>query len=92
MIIGLPSHFCNCVSSGNYSSINPFIRAYLIPYQDLALDFAVIGESFETSVPWSRVLDVCRNVRTLLLRESRRHGIQYPVLATSRYFECKYIL
>ncbi|KAL3099746.1 hypothetical protein niasHS_000230 [Heterodera schachtii] len=67
--------------NGRYGYRLTFAIAYL---RDMAMDYAVIGESFETSVPWSRVLDVCRNVRTLLVHEARRHGIKYPVLATCR--------
>lgn len=36
--------------------------------QDLAMDYSVIGESFETSVPWNMVEKVCRNVKSLLMR------------------------
>uniref|UniRef100_A0A183C7J5 Alkylglycerone-phosphate synthase n=1 Tax=Globodera pallida TaxID=36090 RepID=A0A183C7J5_GLOPA len=67
--------------NGRYGYRLTFAIAYL---RDMAMDHAVIGESFETSVPWSRVSDVCRNVRTLLVHEARRHGIKYPVMATCR--------
>ena len=29
--------------------------------------------------------DLCRNVKELLHRESKKHGVKYPILASSRY-------
>ncbi|XP_043931246.1 alkyldihydroxyacetonephosphate synthase, peroxisomal [Protopterus annectens] len=58
-----------------------FVIAYL---RDLGLDYYVIGESFETSVPWDRVLDLCRNVKERLLRECKERGVQFPPLSTCR--------
>lgn len=48
------------------------------------MDYSVVGESFETSIPWKKVEDVCNNVIKLLKEESERHGIKHPVLATCR--------
>ncbi|KPP79573.1 Alkyldihydroxyacetonephosphate synthase, peroxisomal-like [Scleropages formosus] len=58
-----------------------FVIAYL---RDLGMDYYVIGESFETSVPWDRVLDLCRNVKERIVRECRERGVQFPPLATCR--------
>ncbi|XP_071788558.1 alkyldihydroxyacetonephosphate synthase, peroxisomal-like [Asterias amurensis] len=58
---------------------------YAIAYlRDLGLNFYVIAESFETTVPWDRVIDLCRNVKERLYTECKRHGIQYKPLATCR--------
>jgi alkyldihydroxyacetonephosphate synthase len=43
-------------------------RGYLLTYniayiRDFALDHYVLAESFETSIPWSRVLELCDRVR-----------------------------
>ena len=43
-----------------------------------------MGESFETSVPWDKVFDLCRNVKELLQRESKKNGIKYPILGSAR--------
>uniref|UniRef100_A0A8C4QRI3 Alkylglycerone-phosphate synthase n=1 Tax=Eptatretus burgeri TaxID=7764 RepID=A0A8C4QRI3_EPTBU len=56
-----------------------FVIAYL---RDLGMDYYIIGESFETSIPWDRVLDLCRNVKGRLVQESRDHGVQFSPLAT----------
>ncbi|XP_046902740.1 alkyldihydroxyacetonephosphate synthase, peroxisomal isoform X2 [Hypomesus transpacificus] len=56
-----------------------FVIAYL---RDLGMDYYVIGESFETSVPWDRVLDICRNVKERITRECKDRGVQYPALSS----------
>uniref|UniRef100_A0A665X3F1 Alkylglycerone-phosphate synthase n=1 Tax=Echeneis naucrates TaxID=173247 RepID=A0A665X3F1_ECHNA len=58
-----------------------FVIAYL---RDLGMDYYVIGESFETSVPWDRVLDICQNVKERIVRECKDKGVQFPPLSTCR--------
>nr|XP_023657471.1 alkyldihydroxyacetonephosphate synthase, peroxisomal-like isoform X2 [Paramormyrops kingsleyae] len=58
-----------------------FVIAYL---RDLGMDYYVIGESFETSVPWDRVLDLCRNVKERITRECKERGVQFPPMSTCR--------
>uniref|UniRef100_A0A452ICL8 Alkylglycerone-phosphate synthase n=1 Tax=Gopherus agassizii TaxID=38772 RepID=A0A452ICL8_9SAUR len=58
-----------------------FVIAYL---RDLGLDYYVIGESFETSVPWDRVIDLCRNVKERIVRECKEKGVQFAPLSTCR--------
>ncbi|KAJ1367712.1 Alkyldihydroxyacetonephosphate synthase [Parelaphostrongylus tenuis] len=48
------------------------------------MEFGVLGESFETSVPRDKVLSLCRNVKTLIKRLAKNLGVQYPVLASCR--------
>jgi alkyldihydroxyacetonephosphate synthase len=61
-----------------------FAIAYI---RDLAFDYCYLAESFETSVPWSRVLELCRNVKDRVVRECERHGVnitKYPPLISAR--------
>ncbi|NWI26724.1 ADAS protein, partial [Sula dactylatra] len=51
---------------------------------DLGLDYYVIGESFETSVPWDRVLDLCRNVKERIVRECKEKGFVYNAVLFNR--------
>lgn len=49
-------------------------RGYLLTYniayiRDFALDHYVLGESFETSVFWSRVLELCKRVKSRVFKE-----------------------
>ena len=38
-------------------------------FQDLALDYDIVAESFETSVAWDRTLSLCQNVKHRLKKE-----------------------
>ena len=48
------------------------------------MELSVLGESFETSVPWNKTLLLCRNVKELIKREAKANGVRYPVLSTCR--------
>ncbi|XP_074639266.1 alkyldihydroxyacetonephosphate synthase, peroxisomal-like [Acropora palmata] len=58
-----------------------FVIAYL---RDLGFDYHFLAESFETSVPWDRVSDLCRNVKETLVRKCAELGVKHPPLATCR--------
>ncbi|KAL5481873.1 hypothetical protein EMCRGX_G022133 [Ephydatia muelleri] len=58
-----------------------FVIAYI---RDLALDYSFLAESFETSVPWSRVVDLCENVKTRVKKECKDHGIATQPLIACR--------
>lgn len=51
-----------------------FVIAYI---RDLALDYQVVAESFETSVPWDRAVNLCRNVKYCIGKECGKLGIKY---------------
>lgn len=46
--------------------------------------FGVLGESFETSVPWSKCNDLCRNVKARIRLEAKAHKLRKPFLLTCR--------
>ena len=47
-----------------------------IPYfSDIGFDYEVVSESFETSVPWDRVEDLCRNVKERVQSECEAQGV-----------------
>jgi len=56
----------------------------LIIHQDLGLDYGVVAESFETSVPWDRCLELCNNVKECIIREVQNYEIPIPPLITWR--------
>ncbi|KAK3596239.1 hypothetical protein CHS0354_030884 [Potamilus streckersoni] len=58
-----------------------FVIAYL---RDLGFDYYIVAESFETSVPWDRCLELCKNVKDRLHRECKERGIQFPPYITCR--------
>lgn len=55
--------------------------AYL---RDFVMRHWVLGESFETSVPWSRVLELCENVKRRLLTECAARGVPGTPFVTAR--------
>ncbi|ESP02962.1 hypothetical protein LOTGIDRAFT_230434 [Lottia gigantea] len=64
-------------------------RGYMLTFsiayiRDLALEYYVVAESFETSVPWDRCLDLCQNVKERLHRECKDRGVQFPPYVTCR--------
>jgi len=58
-----------------------FVIAYL---RDVGFDYEVVSESFETSAPWDRIKDLCRNVKQRIKNECRIQGVKYPLLSTCR--------
>ncbi|HLB53651.1 MAG TPA: FAD-binding oxidoreductase [Gemmatimonadales bacterium] len=55
--------------------------AYL---RDFVMRHWVLGESFETSVPWSRILPLCTNVKQRLHAECARRGVPGRPFVTAR--------
>ncbi|XP_048779948.2 alkyldihydroxyacetonephosphate synthase, peroxisomal-like [Ostrea edulis] len=74
---GLPAGADN----GERGYMLTFVIAYL---RDLGFDYYIVAESFETSVPWDRCLDLCQNVKDRLHRECKEKGIQFPPYITCR--------
>uniref|UniRef100_A0A8C7RES8 Alkylglycerone-phosphate synthase n=1 Tax=Oncorhynchus mykiss TaxID=8022 RepID=A0A8C7RES8_ONCMY len=67
--------------NGQRGYILTFVIAYL---RDLGMDYCVVAESFETSVPWDRVLDLCQNVKERIIRECKERGVQFQPLTSCR--------
>ncbi len=49
-----------------------FSIAYI---RDFVMKHYILGESLETSVPWSRVLELCANVKRRVAEEHRKHHL-----------------
>jgi alkyldihydroxyacetonephosphate synthase len=43
--------------------------------QDLGLDYGIVAESFETSVPWNKCESLCNNVKAVVHAECKKRGI-----------------
>jgi alkyldihydroxyacetonephosphate synthase len=54
-----------------------YIRDFLMPYY-------IIAESFETSVPWSKALELCENVKRRLLDEYQKRNLPGKPFVTAR--------
>ncbi|GJQ82270.1 hypothetical protein Trydic_g19468 [Trypoxylus dichotomus] len=67
---GLPAGGAN----GERGYMLTFVIAYI---RDLALEYFVVAESFETSVPWDRAISLCKNVKYRISQECKERGIDY---------------
>uniref|UniRef100_H2Y724 Alkylglycerone-phosphate synthase n=1 Tax=Ciona savignyi TaxID=51511 RepID=H2Y724_CIOSA len=73
------------MAAGEENGQQGYMLTYVIAYlRDIGLDYEVVSESFETSVPWDRVDDLCRNVKDRIHHECQIQGVKYPVLGTCR--------
>ena len=72
------------MKSGGENGRRGYQLTFSIAYiRDFVMNHYLLGESFETSVPWDRILDVCRNVETRLREEySRRELPGRPFLCS----------
>ncbi|KAL0893330.1 hypothetical protein ABMA27_014921 [Loxostege sticticalis] len=55
-----------------------FVIAYL---RDVGMDYDVVAESFETSVPWDRTLSLCRNVKRRVREECEKRNIAHHLIS-----------
>ncbi|XP_051842098.1 alkyldihydroxyacetonephosphate synthase, peroxisomal isoform X2 [Antechinus flavipes] len=73
------------LAAGEDNGQRGYLLTYVIAYlRDLGLEYYVLGESFETSAPWDRVIDLCRNVKERIAKECKEKGVQFPPLSTCR--------
>lgn len=59
-------------SNGQRGYMLTFGIAYI---RDFFNQFHILGETFETSVPWTNILDVTEAVRKTLFEECEKHGV-----------------
>lgn len=64
------------ISGGAHNGQRGYMLTYAIAYiRDFLADFHVIGETYETTVPWSRVQDVCDAVARRALEKHREYDL-----------------
>lgn len=64
------------VPAGETNGERGYMLTFVIGYiRDLAFEFDVLAESFETSVSWNRTLSLCRNVKSRVARDCEARGI-----------------
>lgn len=64
------------VPAGETNGERGYLLTFVIAYiRDLGLEYKVLSESFETSVPWNRTVSLCRNVKSRVARECHSRGI-----------------
>ena len=73
------------LSGGEENGRRGYLLTFLIAYiRDFGLPYCFIGESFETSVPWPRVLDLCRNTKDRIRRECKKLNTKFDPLVSCR--------
>ncbi|XP_076323207.1 alkyldihydroxyacetonephosphate synthase, peroxisomal-like [Tachypleus tridentatus] len=73
------------VYAGEDNGQRGYLLTYVIAYiRDIIFDFGVLAESFETSVPWDRVLELCKNVKARVLKEAEAHGLVHEPFISCR--------
>lgn len=68
----------NGIPAGEKNGERGYTLTFVIAYiRDLALEFNVVAESFETSVPWDRTITLCKNVKHRIGEECKALGIHH---------------
>lgn len=64
------------ISGGSSGGKRGYMLTFSIAYiRDFFNQYQILGETFETSVPWSRIHDVTRSVTEELERQTKVHGV-----------------
>lgn len=82
IVFGLAKKF-NGISGGEGNGKRGYMLTYAIAYlRDYMADYHVIGETYETTVPWSKIHDVLNAVDKRALELHREHGFPgYPYVS-----------
>ncbi|XP_030759245.1 alkyldihydroxyacetonephosphate synthase isoform X2 [Sitophilus oryzae] len=69
------------VPAGETNGERGYMLTFLIAYiRDLALQFNIVAESFETSCPWDRAITLVKNVKQVIANECRNKGITHFII------------
>jgi len=73
------------MKAGAENGIRGYFLTYMIAYlRDFGMNFQFIAESFETSVPWDRVLPLCDSVKAKIREVCKELGVQYDPFVSCR--------
>jgi len=73
------------IAGGVDNGLRGYFLTYVIAYlRDFGLEYSFIAESFETSVPWDGVVDLCRNVKQRISNAAKTHGITRDIFCSCR--------
>lgn len=69
------------IPAGESNGLRGYMLTFVIAYiRDLAMEYYVVAESFETSVPWDRTLALCSNVKRRVLDECKKRSCVAPFI------------
>ncbi|XP_065920530.1 alkyldihydroxyacetonephosphate synthase, peroxisomal-like [Dysidea avara] len=73
------------IPGGEENGKKGYMLTFVIAYiRDMGFDYSFLGESFETSVPWDRVINLRRNVIDRIKRECERLGVRASPIISAR--------
>ncbi|CAK1596460.1 unnamed protein product [Parnassius mnemosyne] len=74
--------FFNGVPGGATNGEVGYTLTFVIAYiRDLALEYEIVAESFETSVPWERAAALCRNTKRRVRDECARRRLTHYLVS-----------
>merc|ERR1712071_538296 len=81
------------IPGGEENGKRGYFLTHTIAYiRDFLMNYGIFGESFETSVPWTRILSLCHNVRRRFEEQVERDpNVLSPVFScrvTQGYDDC----
>lgn len=80
-IYGIASQFGG-IQAGTKNGERGYILTFVVAYvRDLALEYCIVAESFETSVPWDKTLMLCRNVKHVIHAECDALGLKHRLVS-----------
>ncbi|XP_050422434.1 alkyldihydroxyacetonephosphate synthase-like [Adelges cooleyi] len=72
----------NGVIAGEKNGERGYMLTFVIAYiRDLALEYNVVAESFETSVPWNNTILLCNSVKKTVENECKKLNIQHYLIS-----------
>lgn len=75
----------NGLQSGETNGKRGYQLTFLIAYiRDFVMAYNFIAESMETSVPWSKVNELCQNTRKSIIENAKRLGVQVEPFVSFR--------
>lgn len=81
------------LKGGEENGRRGYFLTYMIAYiRDFAYEYNFMAESFETSVPWSRTLELCEKVKERIRKSVQERGITVPPLVTCRVTQVIYFV
>eukprot|EP01006_Ploeotia_vitrea_P036000 TRINITY_DN65957_c11_g2_i1.p2 TRINITY_DN65957_c11_g2~~TRINITY_DN65957_c11_g2_i1.p2 ORF type:complete len:546 (+),score=296.86 TRINITY_DN65957_c11_g2_i1:186-1823(+) len=73
------------LSGGEENGMRGFMLTFAIALlRDLGVDYCFMAESFETSVPWDSVLELCHAVKEKIRQAARARGVTGTPFVSSR--------
>eukprot|EP01027_Heterolobosea_sp_BB2_P009357 GEZU01013800.1.p1 GENE.GEZU01013800.1~~GEZU01013800.1.p1 ORF type:complete len:635 (+),score=260.36 GEZU01013800.1:46-1950(+) len=73
------------ISAGADNGMRGYLLTYVIAYlRDYGFEYSFMAESFETSCPWDKVVDLTENVKKRVRESVAARGIKEPPLMCAR--------